>query len=139
MKIRECFTRVGAGEELVAAACAAVAEWVPDAKDELHGLSEAHLRVAVRFKVKPKRWLRLRMTLKATLAAAVGTDLGALKWLRKQEQQLVDLYVALEGAGGLDDEQRQQLRQHIVPSAFERFSRVDRLIMAREEQQGLFA
>jgi hypothetical protein len=110
-----------------------VAEHTPEHRDELLRLAEEHLRMAVRLDVRPHRWLKLRVTVAATLAAAVGTELGALSWLRTQEQRLVDDYVALEGSPRLDDEERRLLRRTLVPAAFERFSRVDQLIMAREE------
>jgi hypothetical protein len=137
MKTIDPFGRVAAAEELVAAACAAVAEWVPQHADELSTLSSEHLEAAVRFAAKPRRWLKLRMTIKATLAAAVGSPLGALAWLRKQEQRLVDEYVALE-ARTLTVDDRRRLRQHFVPAAFERFARVDQLIMMREAE-GVYA
>lgn len=132
------FAAVAAGEEFVAAACAAVAGWVPDAEDELHALAAAHLEAAHRLDGRPHRWLKLLVTLRATLAAAVGTSLGALTWLRKQEQRLVDRYVEIEATAALDEAERRQLRRKLVPDAFERFSRVDRLIMLREER-GVFA
>ena len=138
MKKSEPFGRVAAAEELVAAACAAVAEWVPDHEATLSALAAEHLGVAVRFDVKPRRWLRMRMTIKATLAAAIGTQLGALAWLRTQEQRLVDAYIALESAAHLLPDERRLLRRKLVPAAFERFSRVDQLIMMREEE-GVYA
>jgi len=138
MTTNEVFARVAAAEELVAAACAAVAEWVPDCKRELSVLAEEHLRVAVRFAAKPRRWLKLRMAINAMLATAVGTRLGVLAWLRTQEQRLVDAYVALEASPLFDDDERRQLRRALVPAAFERFSRVDQLIMTREEE-GVYA
>jgi hypothetical protein len=46
--------------------------------------------------------------------------------------------VTLEGVGTLGPEERLRLRRELVPSAFERFQRVDRWIMLREEQ-GAFA
>jgi hypothetical protein len=137
MTSNEPFARVAAAEELVAAACAAVAEWVPDCESELRLLAAEHLRVAVRFAAHPQRWLKLRMAMAAMLAAAVGTKLGALGWLRAQEQRLVEGYLALEASPTLDGADRQELRRVLVPAAFERFSRVDQLIMTREE--GVYA
>jgi hypothetical protein len=128
------FGMVAAEEEFVAAACAAVASWVPAAEDELHLLAAAHLAVARRLAVRPRRWLKLAATLRATLAAAIGTELGALTWLRRQEQRLIDRYVDLEARPLLVDDERLLLRSELVPSAFERFARVDRWIMLREEQ-----
>jgi hypothetical protein len=132
-----CFDHVASAEELLAAACSAVAEHAPAHRTQLLQLADEHLRVAVRLDMRARRWLKLRMTIAATLAAAVGTELGALSWLRTQEQRLVDDYVALEGSPGLDEEERRLLRRTLVPAAFERFSRVDQLIMAREE--GVYA
>lgn len=132
------FAAVAVEEEFVAAACAAVAHWVPYGEAELHALAAAHLEVATRFCAPPRRWLKLHVTLRATLAAAIGTELGALQWLRKQEQRLIDCYVALEGSTALDELERLRLRRQLVPAAFERFSRVDQWIMSREEQ-GVYA
>ncbi len=132
------FAAVAAQEELVAAACAATAHWVPDGEAELHTLAAEHLAVATELGVRPRRWIKLLASLRATLAAAIGTELGALTWLRRQEQLLIDCYVALEGALLLDDEERLRLRRERVPAAFARFARVDRWIMLREER-GAFA
>jgi hypothetical protein len=138
MSANDPFARVAAAEELVAAACAAVAEWVPDCEPELRALAAEHLRVAVRFAAPPRRWLKLRMVLHASLATVVGTRLGVLGWLRTQEQRLVDTYVALESSPVLEVDERMLLRRALVPAAFERFSRVDQLIMTREEE-GVYA
>ena len=132
------FAAVAAQEEFVAAACAATAHWIPNAEAELHALAAAHLATATRLGVKPRRWPRLLAIVRATLAAAIGTKLGALTWLRRQEQLLIDCYVTLEGANSLDPSERLRLRRELVPAAFERFQRVDRWIMLREER-GVFA
>jgi hypothetical protein len=132
------FAAVAAQEEFVAAACAAVASWVPDEEADLHGLAASHLSVAMGMAARPRRWLKLHVTLRATLAAAVGTELGALTWLRRQEQRLIDQYVALEASPALTEAQRRRLRRELVPAAFDRFARVDQWIMLREEQ-GVFA
>jgi hypothetical protein len=132
------FAAVAAEEEFVAAACAAVATWVPGAEAELHALAAAHLETATRLSARPRRWPKLLATLRATLAAAIGTELGALVWLRRQQQRLVERYIDLEAVAPLDDGARRRLRRELVPAAFERFARVDQWIMLREEQ-GAFA
>jgi len=132
------FAAVAAQEELVAAACAATASWVPDAEAELHALAAAHLATATSLGGRQRRWLKLHATLRAALAAAIGTELGALEWLRRQEQRLIDCYMALEGSSTLGPFERRQLRRALVPEAFERFGRVDHWIMLREER-GVFA
>ena len=132
------FAAVAALEELVAAACTATAQWVPGAEAELHALAAAHLETATAMGVRPRRWLRMHATLRAALAAAMGTELGALTWLRRQEQRLLDGYMALEGTSSLTPMERLRLRRELVPTAFERFGRVDQWIMLREEQ-GVFA
>ena len=132
------FAAVAAQEEFVAAACAATAHWIPDAEAELHALAAAHLATATRLGVKPRRWPRLLAIVRATLAAAIGTELGALTWLRRQEQLLIDCYVALEGSSLIGADERLRLRTERVPAAFARFARVDRWIMLREER-GAFA
>jgi hypothetical protein len=138
MASRDPFTEVATQEELLAQACAAVASWVPDAARELHALGASHQRAATAMAARSRRWLRLHVTLRATVAAAIGTDLGALVWLRAQEQRLIDCYVTLEGSAALSPDERRQLRRELVPAAFERFARVDQWIMLREEQ-GVFA
>src|SRR6476661_1544225 len=100
------FAAVAAQEEFVAAACAATAHWVPDAEAELHALAATHLATATRLGIKPRRWPRLLAIVRATLAAAIGTQLGALTWLRRQEQLLIDCYVTIEGIGTLRPEER---------------------------------
>jgi hypothetical protein len=137
------YAAVAAQEEFVAAACAAVAHWVPVAEPELHALAASHLAAAAASgklagKPRPRRWLTLHVTLRAMLAAAIGTELGALVWLRRQEQRLIDGYVTLEASATLTADQRRRLRRERVPAAFERFQRVDRWIMLREER-GAFA
>lgn len=132
------FAAVAAEEELVAAACAAVAPWVSGAEAELHALAAAHLDAAARCGGRPRRWRQLLAALQATLAAAITTELGALTWLRRQEQRLIDCYVELEASALLDGDERRRLRRELVPAAFERFARVDHWIMLREEQ-GAFA
>ena len=74
-----------------------VAHWVPTIEADLHAMAAAHLAVATMLGARPRRWLKLHATLRATLAAAVGTELGALTWLRKQQQRLIDGYVEVEG------------------------------------------
>src|SRR5262249_37715651 len=113
--------------------------WVPDAEAELHALAAAHLTTARALgSAGPRRWLRLQATLRAALAAAIGTELGALEWLRRHEQRLIDGYMALAGAAALSPAERPRLRRVLVPEAFERFGRGDRWIMLREER-GVFA
>src|SRR5215470_15081006 len=126
------FETVAAREEFVAVACSVVSGWVKPAESDLDVLASEHLEAASRMRVKPRRWLKLQVALRALLAALVVDELGALVWLRRQEQRLVDDYMALEGSDALSLESRQRLRQKLVPAAFDRFSRVDRLIMLRE-------
>ena len=130
----EPFAAIAAEEEFVAAACAAVSLWVPALEAELHALAAAHLAVATRWLPRARRWPKLLATLRATVAAAIGTELGALLWLRKQEQRLIDGYVDLEASSALGPAERRLLRETMVPAAFERFQRVDHWIMVREEQ-----
>ena len=123
---------VADGEERLAAACAAVAMRlkVPEA---LHAIAGGHLQAARALKARPNaRWRDLQAALLAALASSVGGELGALVWLRKQEQRLLDHYMALEGAPVLTPLERQRLRRYLIPGAFARFAAVDRLIMERE-------
>ncbi|MDB4970395.1 MAG: hypothetical protein JWN44_6084 [Myxococcales bacterium] len=132
------FAAIAAEEEFAAAACAAVAPWVPSIEADLHALAATHLQASTRLAARPRRWLKLLTSLRASLAAVIGTELGALMWLRKQEQRLIDRYVDVEGSLSLTAEERSRLRQGMVPAAFERFQRVDQWIMLREEQ-GVYA
>ncbi len=139
---RDVFAAAAAEEELVAAACAAAARWVPGAEAQLHALAAAHLATATALMktaaARPRRWRTFYAGLQAMLAAVVGTELGTLLWLRRQEQRLLDVYVALEASPVLTVTERQRLRFERVPAAFDRFGRVDRWIMLREEQ-GVYA
>jgi hypothetical protein len=128
------FAAIAAKEEFVAAACAAVAQWVPSIEPDLHAMAAAHLAVATKLAARPRRWHKLHATLRATLAAAIGTEMGALTWLRQQQQRLLDGYVEAEGLSTLTVAERLRLRRELVPAAFERFQRVDHWIMLREEQ-----
>ena len=134
MRTPDPFAGIAAEEEFVSAACAAVAAWVPNAEAELHVLAAAHLQTATALHARSRRWSKLHASLRAMLSAAVGTELGALTWLRRHEQRLVDRYVGLEASAALDEAARRRLRRTLVPDAFDRFSRVDRLIMRREER-----
>src|SRR5580704_3136450 len=90
------FRAVADGEERLAAACAAVATRL-DAPDALFVVTGEHLQAARALAARPNpRWRDLQAALLATLASSVGGELGALVWLRKQEQRLLDLYLALE-------------------------------------------
>jgi len=132
------FCAVADGEERLAAACAAVATRL-DAPDALHVVTGEHLQAARALKARPNtRWRDLQAALLATLASSVGGELGALVWLRKQEQRLLDRYMALESAPKVTPLERQRLRRYLIPGAFARFAQVDRLIMQRESE-GLFA
>src|SRR4051812_11309819 len=115
------FAAIASEEEFVAAACAAASTWVPDLEADLHTMAAAHLAVATRWLPRPRRWLKLLANLRATLAAAIGTEMGALTWLRKQQQRLLDAYVDLEASPALGPLERQLLREELVPAAFERF------------------
>src|SRR5438034_6321217 len=120
MERLDAFVRVAGVEELAATACAVAASWVPDCEAELNALAAEHWTAARQLHARPRRWLQRLVTLRGTVAAAVGSPLGALQWLRAQEQRLVDAYVALEGSLELDDSARQRLRRQLVPAAFER-------------------
>lgn len=128
------YRKISEGEEHLAAACAAVAERV--ARPELlHKLSGEHLRAATELRARPrKRWRELRLTLLVTLALSVGGELGALTWLRRQEQRLVDEHTALAASPRLAELDRQRVRRYLVPGAFARFSQIDRLIQEREQE-----
>ena len=57
---------------------------------------------------------------------------GALTWLLAEEHALVRDYLALDLATDLDDETRRRLRHELLPEAYDRFTRVDRLQAARD-------
>jgi hypothetical protein len=131
------YRNIAEGEEHLAAACAAVADRLAQ-PDVLHKLSGEHLRAATELCVRPrKRWRELRLTLLVTLALSVGGELGALTWLRRQEQRLVDEHTALAVSPRLAELDRQRVRRRLVPGAFARFAQIDRLIQERE-QEGVY-
>ena len=129
---------VADGEERLAAACAAVADRLAG-PDELHRVTGEHLQAARALQARPNtRWRDLQLMLLATLASSVGGELGALVWLRKQEQRLLDRYMALEQSRQLAPLERQRLRRYLIPGAFARFALIDRLI-AQREAEGAYA
>jgi hypothetical protein len=130
----DAYVAIADGEELLAAACAAVAERLQEPA-EVHRLTGEHLQVATLLHARPRKRRRdLQLTLLATLASSAGGELGVLTWLRKQEQRLVDSYMALDASLGLAPIERRRLRRYLVPRAFARFARLDQIIMQREEQ-----
>jgi hypothetical protein len=129
------FAVVADEEERLAAACAALSYWLPELAAGLHALAAEHRAAAQHLaQARPRRWRARRATVRATMAAALGSDLGVLEWLRALEQRLLDRYVDLEADSALGDGTREHLRRVLVPAAFERFVRVDQWIMLREEQ-----
>lgn len=123
---------VAEGEERLAAECAAVATRLAS-PDVLHLVTGEHLQAARALKARPStRWRDWQAALLATMASSVGGEVGALVWLRKQEQRLLDHYMALEQSPALLPLERQRLRRYMIPGAFARFAIVDRLIMERE-------
>ncbi|HEX4459832.1 MAG TPA: hypothetical protein VIA18_17760 [Polyangia bacterium] len=128
------YRAIADGEERLAAACAAVASRL-DAPDALHVVTGEHLHAARALKARRNtRWRDLQIALLAAVASSVGGEVGALVWLRKQEQRLLDHYMALEQSPTLSPLERQRLRRYLIPGAFARFARVDRLIMQRESE-----
>lgn len=128
------YRAIAEGEEQLAAECAAVATRL-EAPDALHIVTGEHLQAARALKARPNtRWRDWQAALLATLASSVGGEVGALVWLRKQEQRLLDRYMALEQSATLLPLERQRLRRYLIPGAFARFAKVDRLIMERESE-----
>jgi len=62
-----------------------------------------------------------------------GTD-AALAWLLSAEHTLLGNYLALDRMPGLSADDRLALRREWLPDAFDRFTRLDRLIAADEER-----
>jgi hypothetical protein len=124
---------IAAEEAAIAAACATVAAYAPDAAEALAMLAGAHARAADRFGAPSGGWRERVAPLVARLAGLRGAT-GALAWLRDREHHLVRRYLELEGDASLDGVLRESLRREWVPAAFERFMQVDRL-MARLEHE----
>jgi hypothetical protein len=65
---------------------------------------------------------------RALLKAALEPG-GTLGWLREREHRSVRSYLALDTVAGLDDETRRRLRRVLIPAAYDRYTRVDRLLL----------
>jgi hypothetical protein len=134
--------RIGEKELELASAVAAIAARMT-AADELTALCREHLAAAARLGAhgggQPA-------TVAATLrSVALGAVLlrrdhaGALAWLREREHELVTAYMALEADLALDAAARQALRRELLPAAFGRFARVDRLVAGGEPDDAVIA
>jgi hypothetical protein len=62
---------------------------------------------------------------------------AALAWLLAAEHTLVGSYLALDRMPGLSEDHRRALRREWLPDAFDRFTRLDRLIAVTEDHDDL--
>lgn len=122
---------VGAEEEALEAACAALSPLVADS-DTLSQLAAEHRRTAAGLMAERPLARPLIAAVLATARGLVGDEVAALKWLRDREHGLVRAWLKLAEHIELDEHLRGWLRQEALPEAWSRFVRVDRLLRRRE-------
>ena len=133
MIVNSELTRLGEEEEELEAACAALAALVADG-DQLRRMAGEHQQAAGILLGERTRSRALFASMRAVLTAMVRSDERALAWLREREHKLVRSYLALDCREDLDVSVRQLLRRVLLPAAFERFTRVDRLLASRDAE-----
>jgi hypothetical protein len=131
---------LAAEEVKLAAACSALAERLGDPRGELTALVDEHLASAARLAPEGVQVERrvLEATVRSLFLAAtrlVRGEAGLYGWLREREHRLVRSYMALEETDALDDDGLRALRRVLLPSAFARFARADRLASAAEARE----
>lgn len=128
-QIDQALARIGALEEELEATCAALAT-LSLAGDELGALAAEHREAAAKLRAtRPRVWTALASA-QATVRGLLASERAALAWLRGREHRLVRAYLALETSGGLSDVVRARVRRYLLPAAFDRLQRVDRLVEA---------
>jgi len=121
--------RLGEDEEELEAACAALASLTTRSSDELRRLAGEHQKVAgVLLGMRPRGRVVLA-SMRAALTVVVRNEERALTWLRDREHRLVRAYLALDYRVDLDESTRMMVRRVLLPAAFDRFTRVDRLLV----------
>jgi hypothetical protein len=123
--------RLGEEEEELEAACVALASLTSTGNDELRRLAGEHQKAASVLVGTRSRGRVILASMRAVLTALVRNDTRALAWLREREHALVRDYLALDCRDGLDETTRQLVRRVLLPTAFDRFTRVDRLLVER--------
>jgi hypothetical protein len=122
--------RLGEEEEELEAACAALASLL-EPGDELGSMAAEHRRAASMLLGERPRMRALLSSMRAVFTAMVRNEARALAWLRDREHQLVRSYLALDCREDLDEATRQLVRRTLLPAAFERFTRIDRVLAER--------
>jgi hypothetical protein len=127
--------RLGEDEEELEAACAALASLFSSSGDgELRRLAGEHQKSAgVLLGIRPRGRV-LMASMRAVLTVLVRNEVRALTWLRDREHQLVRSYLALDCRADVDETTRLMIRRVLLPIAFDRFTRVDRLLAEHEHR-----
>jgi hypothetical protein len=123
MSISSRIKRLGDVEAELAAACSAITALRPD--EAFSGLAREHRETATRLRRGGAPLRELYAAGRALWAMLRG---GAVAWLRAREHQLVCAYLSVDTVLGLDDETRAALRREWLPAAFDRYTRVDRML-----------
>lgn len=124
---------LGVEEEELEAACAALASLIPIREDELREMAGEHRLAAGRLLGRRPRARASWSALRAVLVGLVRDHDQALAWLRAREHALVRAYLALDARAELDDDARALLRRTLIPTAFDHFTRIDRLLAAADD------
>ena len=130
MNTRTRLSQLGDAEARLAIACAFLVPRRASESEALALLASEHREAAARLgrSISAARGAIARA--EAWLSARRRS--GAIAWLAAEEHALVRAYLTLDLAPDLDDETRRQLRHELLPAAYDRFTRADRLVAARD-------
>jgi hypothetical protein len=120
------FVQLGAAEEELEAACAAVAT-LAHPYDALLDLAAEHRIAAGRLSSARPRLRATFRAAQATVLALFRSEQRVLDWLRDREHRLLQTYLSVEADDTLSDADRRRLRQYLLPAAFARYAKVDAL------------
>jgi hypothetical protein len=125
--------QLGVGEAGLSAACWALAGLrdAPELRREFARLADEHRAAAETLGARGARMHEVLEAARALVQAALEPG-GTIGWLREREHRLIRNYLALDTISGLDDATRRRLRRELLPAAYDRYTRVDRLLVLHE-------
>src|SRR5947209_862020 len=125
--------QLGVGEAELSAACWALAGLrnAPELKREFARLADEHHDAAETLGASGARMHEVLAAARALMHAALEPG-GTIGWLHAREHKLIREYLALDTVATVDDETRRRLRRELLPAAYDRYTRVDRLLAASE-------
>src|SRR5581483_4865714 len=124
---------LGVGEAELSAACWALAglRSSNELKREFARLADEHREAAEALGARGARMHEVLAAARALVQAALEPG-GTIGWLREREHALIRDYLALDTVAAVDDETRKRLRRELLPAAYDRYTRVDRLLAVNE-------